>query len=230
LPATGGSTKSGEWNKSNDPVINEFVNKADPSNAPDEGPLYDLSFARDAGQRGRLGVELGRGFSDAGELFGFNQGLDRDFSLTQDSIATPDFFESERLTVNYDWSSQVTSWSLRSFLAREQYQSVSRNNRERRGIQLSMRRSIGSVWDFYFSSRVTKRDFSELGRVDNDDLVSLEFSRGVGLQLQLGFRLDQSTRDTTDPFGGYDENRFSLTLRYRPLSGGATNVNRGFAY
>src|SRR5690606_12996198 len=124
--------------------------------------------------RGAFNLEVGHGFSDAGDIFGFGQGIDRDFTLTQDAISTPDVLEIDTVSVSYDVQSARMSWSLRAFHAEENYATDDRIDRERDGVRFGMMRAFSPRWRLFLRGRLTRRDFYELGRADDDKIVSME--------------------------------------------------------
>lgn len=200
--------------------VNDFSSEEESESEPeseDEGLLFDLAFSRQVGRRGTLNLEVEHGFSDSGDIFGFGQGIDRDFTVTQDAITTPDVMELDSLAVSYDVQSVRTSWSLRMFHVDENYVTEDHIDRKRDGLRFGMMRSFSSRWRLFLRGRVTRRDFYELNRVDDDKIASLEISRRLGGAAEIGFRVEQFTRESDEPLAEYEENRVFVTFRFRPV-------------
>lgn len=180
-----------------------------------DGTRYRLRFRREFMQGGAIGIIVGRGFSDAGNVFRSVQDSFLGASATQDFFATPDPFENTEGSATYTRTEPLMRWGLQALWREDEYRTQTQFNRDEVGLRFVLRRRFGVNWELGADGYSVRRDFGNLGLKDYTHIWSMEAVRGFGRTLGVGLRVDRAIRDQRLLERERAETRLSVFFIYR---------------
>jgi hypothetical protein len=101
----------------------------------------------------------------------------------------------------------------------DSYEDGGQFDRTSTGVNFDVTRRLGSRWDGSVFGRITRRDYSNLDRDDEDRSYGASLGWRKFETLDVDLRLERSSRDSSEPNSDVTENRVHLVFRYRPRLG-----------
>ena len=183
-----------------------------------DGPLIKFDLRYELTSTLRLNIGFDRNISDASDQFGLST-VDGTAATVHQSI-TPiaDTFETEQASLGIAQEKQQSSFNLGYYYAQDRYATETYLDATRSGISMGYGYALSSGWKFDISGFFERRDFDNVVREDDTYEVTVGLRRSLTRTLSLTLeylRADRSSQDMTDT---YIENRYSLSMSYRPRS------------
>lgn len=169
-----------------------------------DGPLARLSWSRDVGRRGRLGVSGNREFTNSSIFYGarfdisnrsaFLPGMTPDIALTRSVV------ERKDVAMNYEWEFRRTDIVISTSATREIYQDLSDLNNENSIQSAYLRRELTTKSSIDLSVTIAERDFSSIARKERDRFFSASYTRSLSGSLDLDVNVEKAKREGADAF------------------------------
>ncbi len=184
------------------------------SDRESSGLLLRLSLDRQLTQASRLGLTLGREFSDAGDVFRLQQGLIGVSQGTQSVLPSSDPFTNEYATLRYQLVGRRTGMGAGVARFEESYEGAANTDRTRLLVDASIYRELGPNTRVELLGRRAEDDARNIpgDYVETSGLLS--FSWQASAKLSFNLQLERVDRDSDLADGSYVENRAWLGLRY----------------
>jgi hypothetical protein len=180
-----------------------------------DGVQFSVGFNRQLAGPGTLSFSVARNFSDAGNLFRFNQDNFINVGQSQDNFATPDVFENTTGFINYFRTTPLTDWAVQGYWRKDEFQTQTQFNRDEFGVRFVLRRSLGARWELGVNGGSVRRDLQGLREEDDTHIWSFELMRRIGRTLGVGFDRQFIRRDQGRVGFDRKENRYSVFFNYQ---------------
>lgn len=181
-----------------------------------DGGLLGLQLQKRVGSFSTFFVRANKSFSDAGNLFRQFQTGDRVVGRSLDVVGTTDPFEGRLSSIGLTTERPQSVFSVELWQSDEAYFNRPEFDRTVTSFDIALERRLGVAWSVGVETRFSERDFAS-GRVDDDVLGTLAFSRDVTSVLRLDIELQRRDRETAGLEEQRTENRMVITLAYVPL-------------
>lgn len=181
-----------------------------------DGTYARLAITRQITSRTNLGLSYDQSFSDAGDLFSRFQQAGFSFGDTFDIPGSGEPFESRRISASLDYDYRESSFFLNLSREQEDYESANTLERRRTQAAAGVSRRLGNAWRLNLGIRASRNDYDNVDREDDNLSYLLGLSRRLTRTVSLDFSYRRVERDSNDATESFDENRYTLTLRYAP--------------
>lgn len=183
-----------------------------------DGELVRLSFARQTSPATSITLDLGKEFSDAGNVFRQEQEISGVEIDAESILATSDAFERRFAYLGWGFDRNRTSFGLDGEYSEETYENQSEFDRAYRRLSLYLTRQMTPMLGLRLDARYSDEDF-ELSNIEIEELrtratLSWILGRRLSLQIQYEYRDRQGGNLAVDE---YTENRVSLFARWALL-------------
>ncbi len=172
--------------------------------------LYNIRYSRQLGANSNLTMQIGRAFSDAGNLFRLTQRNTINVGSAQDIIATAEPFENSTGFVTFSRGGLSSSMALQAFWRKDDFETQSQFNRNEFGARAFIRQSVGEKWELQLDGGSVRRDLQGLRQEDDTHVWSVQAMRDLGRSFGVGLRFVRIMRDQNRD--GFDRNSNQITL------------------
>ncbi|HNR22512.1 MAG TPA: hypothetical protein PKL49_05765 [Steroidobacteraceae bacterium] len=185
-----------------------------------DGPLFDLTVARELSARSTLTLNAGTNLTDSVNAMRRDQDISGVSVEGDIGIVSGDPFQSDYVSIGLALAGVRTSLDLVADWRAEDHERDAVLNRDSIGAAATLTRRLSPTLSMSIYGRWTSEDFSD-SDVEFDEWLfgadlDWEFARRFGLT----FRVDRYEGSGDTPFGtdqrDYTENRYALDLTYTP--------------
>jgi hypothetical protein len=185
-----------------------------------DGPLFDLTIARELSPRSTLTLSAGTNLTDSADAMRRDQGISGVSVEGDIGIVSNDPFQSDYASIQLALEGVRTSVDIAADWRTEDHERETALNRDSIGASVTLTRRFSQTLSMSLYGGWTSQDFAD-SDVDFDEWsygvgLDWDFSRHFGLTL----RADRFDGSGDTPLGAdqrdYTENRIALNLNYTP--------------
>lgn len=184
-----------------------------------DGVLLRIDWSREVSASATFRMSGGSNYSDQGNIFRFYQDITSDIRETTDSVETTEPFTNNFFQIGYGLNRDRTSVNVSFNWNQEDYDGSSPDDRESTSVDLDLRRDFTPNVYGRFRVRYQRRDYINLGSVDDDTSVSAEIGYRFGPSSSISLLYARQERDSTRTMADSRENRVFLRFFYTPAWG-----------
>ncbi|ANO50948.1 porin family protein [Woeseia oceani] len=193
--------------------------RADRDGVETKEPLAVVEWRRRVSEISTFSLEAGTRVSDAAQNFRGNQANSPQLGQVQNQTNISAPFRENFTTASFVYDRPRTDVYVAIDWSDDQYEDGGQFDRTSTGANFNVTRRLGSRWDGSVFGRISRRDYSNLDRDDEDQSYGISFGWRELETLDIDLRFERSTRDSSDPGSDVTENRVQLLFRYRPRLG-----------
>jgi hypothetical protein len=184
-----------------------------------DGWMLDLDWRRSIAARSSFSVLVRRGFSDAGQLFEFEQSFGGGTSDFIAAVSNP--LEQSRVSLVFATERGRSTAEVAVSWDREDYVGLDGPlDREIPSLDARFSRELSPRVRLDVSGRYVEQDSLEVDQQDRERRLSIALAYAMGRRTELAIRLGRFGRSSTLPGVSYEENRVYVTFGYgAPTSG-----------
>jgi hypothetical protein len=179
-----------------------------------DGLLANLSIAREVSSYSTVYLELGSQFTDASDsLRGAIEGR---APGGPDITATSDPFENRQAEARWEFQRNRTGFTLGAAWGQDRYEEQTAIDRTRLAYEANFTRRMTPAIAFSLGAFLNDEEFDNVDLQSDELTVSARLSWRVGRTVTLALLGERVERDTSDGSNEFVENRYFLTVGYRP--------------
>lgn len=184
------------------------------SDRESSGLLLRLSLERQLTPSARLGLTVGREFSDAGDVFRLQQGLAGVSQRAQSVLPISDPFTNEYATLRYELVGRRTGMGVGAGYFDESYESAVNADRTRWLADANIYRELSANTRVELLGSRVEEDARHMPGDYVELRGALGFSWQASRKVSFDLQVERVDRDSDLADGGYVENRAWLGVRY----------------
>jgi hypothetical protein len=181
-----------------------------------DGILLDASWIRQVSGMSEVYLNVGRRFSDQGNVFRYQQSITRDVDSVGDLTENGSPFLLQNIAIGYTLTGDRTTIDLRVGATEQEYETQSELDRKDAVFDLFIQRDLTRSLFTRVDVTLSKREFMDIQREDDTLLASLSFGYRLSAALDISLRYTRFSRESDAVENEFDENRGNLTLTYIP--------------
>ena len=181
-----------------------------------DGILLDASWIRQVSGMSEVYLNVGRRFSDQGNVFRYQQSITRDVDSVGDLTENGSPFLLQNIAIGYTLTGDRTTIDLRVGATEQEYETQSELDRKDAVFDLFIQRDLTRSLFTRVDVTLSKREFMDIQREDDTLLASLSFGYRLSAAFDISLRYTRFSRESDAVENEFDENRGNLTLTYIP--------------